>query len=128
MKSALTFPGFQIEVGGDWGDITDSLDSANSPFTVAKRDGVGALQFTAALYKSGPLPCPSKDDLLAMAVEFGQKRILGEPFDVKTFDDKLVGAGTSYHSEDDFIRVWYVSDGKNIMFATYVSDWKSRDQ
>src|SRR5262245_14385368 len=126
MKHRLTFPGFEIEAGVDWNDITHTLDSPERPFTVAKQDGVGALQFSPALYRGGPLPMPTKDDLLSMAIEFGQYRGLGEAFDTDGVEGPLAGAGASYHSEGDFIRVWYVSDKRSIMLATYVCEWACR--
>jgi hypothetical protein len=78
MKLLYTFPGFRIEAGGDWRDITHTLHSPGKPFTLAKEDGVGALQFSPALYRRGPLPCATKEGLLSMTLEFGQCRGLGE--------------------------------------------------
>jgi hypothetical protein len=128
MKHLLKFPGFQIEAGVDWNDITDSLDYPECPFTVAKQAGVGALQFSPALYRGGPLPWPTKDDLLFMAIEFGQNHGLGQAFDTNGFEGSLTCAGASYQNEGDFIGVWYLSDKKSIILATYVCEWRCRYQ
>ena len=96
--------------------------------TLAKPDGVGALQFSPALYESGPLPSPSSADLRSLALQFGESRGLGEPFDLGQFESRVSGAGASYCSEGDLVRVWYVSDGRNIMLVTYVCDWEDRDR
>jgi hypothetical protein len=128
MRQVLRFPGFQIEASADWNDITDTLESAEKPFTVARADGVGALQFSPALYRGGPVPSPSDDELLSMAIEFGGDNGLGEAFDADRFAGSLAGAGVSYHSRDEFIRVWFVSDRGNFMLATYVCEWQHRER
>jgi len=78
MTHLVTFADFQVEASDDWQDITDVLDSPDYPFTLAKENGVGALQFSAALYRRGPRPSPTKDELLSMAIELGQNRGLYE--------------------------------------------------
>lgn len=127
MNHVLNFPGFRLEADVNWKDITDSLEDPNMPFTLAKPDGVGALQFSSALYRSGPVPRLSTSDLLSMATELGQSRGLGEAIEKNVFEGTLVGAAASFHSEGAFVRMWYVTDRRNIMLATYVCDWNSRD-
>jgi hypothetical protein len=56
-----------------------------------------------------------------MVEEFGAKRGLGKPDDLTTEDSELALAAASYHSEGDFIRVWYVSDGWSVGTITYVA-------
>jgi hypothetical protein len=128
MKQAIRFPAFRIECDANWTDITDTLDTIEKPFTLVRQHGVGALQISPALYRGGMLPSPTKDILASMAIEFGQMQALGEPFDVDTFEGSLAGGAASYHSESDFIRVWYLSDGRNIMLATFVCEWDVRDR
>jgi hypothetical protein len=126
-RRRITFPGFSVSVAAGWEDITDTVAGDDRPFTIARRDdGLGAMQFSVALYRTGPKPSPSEDDLSEMAAAFGKSRQLGMAFDPVTFSNKLVGAGISYHSGDDFIRVWYASSGGNVALATYICDWEHR--
>lgn len=121
-------PGFTALVPDNWRDVTDSLKGEECPFTLAVPDGgVGALQFSPALYRSGPVPSPTTYDLAAMLMEFAEKQRLGQPFESVTFVDGLIGAMAKFHAGDDFIAIWYVSDGENIMLVTYVCDWTSKD-
>lgn len=125
----IQFPGFSLSAYENWVDITDSLHDDNAPCTVAKPEhGVGALQFSPALYRHGPVPSPSIVDLAAMITEFARSHELAEPFAKSTFSEAVAGAGASYRVGDEFIRVWYLSDGKNIMLVTYVCDWDRRHQ
>ena len=105
--------------------MTSELADPDAPYTLADPDGgIGALQLSFALYEGGSQPRPSESDLLAMARELGQQQALGTPSEEAIFsEDSLRGAGVSFHSGEDFIRVWYVSDGRSIARVTYVCEW-----
>lgn len=119
---------FNITVPVDWDNITSTLDEANPPLTVANPEaGVGALQFSSANYKGGKLPDVRLQDLTELLSDFAVNRDLGEPFDSIASPDGLAIAAASFQSGDDLIRVWFVSDGKSVILATYVSDWDQRD-
>ncbi len=123
----LAFNGFGIQAGDEWEDITASLEEPDSPFTVARSErGVGAIQFSPAIYRSGPMPSVSPKDLAAMLSEFGERRRLRDPFDSLPFSGSVFGIGSSFRSGDDFVRAWYLSDGANVMLVTYVCDWCNR--
>jgi hypothetical protein len=126
----IEFDGIQLTVPDSWYDITDEIETADKPYTLAEPErGVGALQFSPAVYQGGVVPNPSEGDLRNMLLRFRQQRGLGEAFDGSTFAKKpLVGAGMSFHSGEDFIRVWYVSDGRNLALITYVCAWGKQER
>ena len=57
----------------------------------------------------------------------GEKRQLGEGFDATEEEGELRVAARSYQWGDVFLRVWYVSDGRNIAFVTYNCDWGEQE-
>jgi hypothetical protein len=123
----IDFGSFCILTDDQWEDITASLRERNVPFTLAKAErGVGVLQFSPALHKGGPLPQPSLGDLSAMLAEFGERHGMGVPFEGESFYGEVFGAGASFRYGDDAIRVWYLSDGTNIMLVTYTCSWCNR--
>lgn len=123
----VRFDNFCVTVSGEWEDITASLDDPKAPYTIAKPEsGVGALQFTPAVYRGGAIPSPSMEDLEAMLTEFARHRELGQPIEHEEFSSRISRASSTFRSGSDFVRVWYLSDGRNIMLATYVCDWSSR--
>lgn len=72
---------------------------------------------------------PSELNLLAMAQEHGEQHALDTPHDVATFsENSLRGAGVSFHSGENFIQAWYVSNGRNISQVTYVCEWGQQDR
>ena len=124
---ALDFGAFSISVADGWEDITATLDDAKAPLTVADPiSGVGALQFSPAMYEGGRLPRVRSDDLSALLDEFASRHGLGDPFDRSTDSDGVTIEGASFHLGEDLIRAWYASDGKNIMLVTYCCAWSQR--
>jgi hypothetical protein len=120
--------GFCFEATDEWQDTTDETKGPARPYTLTKARGVGALQFSVASYMSGPVPLPSSAKLLAMAEESGMRSGAGMPFDTRAKEGRLSIAAADFHTpEDNFLRVWYVSDGKNIMLITYVAKWELRE-
>jgi hypothetical protein len=115
----LAFDAFAVEVPRGWADITADVEAEDPPYTLAHRDGVGALQFSVALYKSGLDPDPTLADLLGIIKEFGRKRQLGKPAAVVTESGPPRLAAASFAWGENFLRVWQVADGRNFAFVTY---------
>ncbi len=124
----LKFQDFQVEPGPEWRDITHSLKQQDMPYTIAKDDGMGALQFSVRLYRGGAVPSRTIMDLHSMVMEYGQRNQLGVPFVESAFQDSISGVGASFHVGADFVRIWCLSDMANIAFATYVCEWSHRER
>jgi hypothetical protein len=112
--------GIHLQLIDGWYDITDDLD-AGSPFTLAREDGVGAFQFSSALYRRGTVPDANCEDLLELLHSFFRDKNLGEPVDVRIQPSYPTFVGGSSHNEG-VVRVWYISDAKSFVLATYTSD------
>jgi hypothetical protein len=116
----VAFDSFAVQVPRGWADITGTVEADNTPYTLAHTDGVGALQFSVALYQSGRVPDPTPRVLRGMVEEFGRERGLGEPSAVVgELGPPMLAAG-SFAWGADFLRVWQVSDGRNFAFVTYI--------
>jgi hypothetical protein len=115
----IDFDMFSVTVPYGWEDITDAVEGDDPPYTLAHVDGVGALQFSIALFKGGQIPDPAPADLLAMVEEFGLEQGFESPVDVVTGTGPPILAAGSFTSEGDFVRVWQVSDGRSFAFITY---------
>ncbi|MDB4802601.1 hypothetical protein OAH05_01605, partial [bacterium] len=48
------------------------------------------------------------------------------PFDEKIYQTELMIYGQSFLAERDFIRVWYASNGTDLLLVTYVCEWEQR--
>lgn len=113
--------GVKLRLPEGWADVTHDLPDG-SPFTLAKPDGVGALQFTVATYRAGRKPDVSRDLLGEMLVEFGISRNLATATSqVEWTAGPCFGVSADFYSDDDWIRTWYVSDGRNVALVTYIA-------
>ena len=110
---------FAIDCCEGWCDITDEVEVADAPWTLAKPDGVGAFQFSVATYKSGRIPNPTPESLLSLLRDFAISHELGEPADIVTEAGELRIAAGSFRQGDSFIRAWYISDGHSFARITY---------
>ena len=97
---------FDIDCCEGWCDITDEVEVADAPWTLAKPDGVGAFQFSIATYKSGRIPDPTPESLLFLLRDFAISHELGEPADIVTEAGELRIAAGSFRQGDSFIRAW----------------------
>ena len=113
------FDSFSVELPAGWRDITDTVDADEPPLSLAHKDGVGALQFSTAIYRSGVEPAPSPDELLELVRDFGSKQGLENPTDIVTEVGLPTLAAGSFKWDEDFLRVWYVSNGYDFAFVTY---------
>jgi hypothetical protein len=120
--SRAQFSNFAVDLPPGWGDITDHVEADNTPATVARDDGVGALQFSIGLYESGPRPLGSVEELQELLHGFAQSRGLTSPNDTVRENSPRGLVAASFEPGDDFLRVWYISEGGNFAFVTYTSD------
>lgn len=115
----VQFYGITFDAPDGWQDITESLPEGSPP-TISKASGASVVQFSIAKYSGGKLPNISLDDLKSFTIEFCQK----EDIEVKNiFTGKKFGmmhAGVSSKTADELLDAWYLSNGKDIVFVTYV--------
>jgi hypothetical protein len=114
-----------VEALDGWLDVTEA-DSANKPFTLARGDGVGALQFSIASFRGGKVPDPNPTGLLSMLRDYLESSQLGEPTDIATESEPVRLAAGSVRDDEWFMRIWYVSDARNFAFVTYTVEWRNR--
>jgi hypothetical protein len=118
----IPFDLFSVTATLGWEDITATVEAIDPPPTLAWDDGVGALQFSVALYADGPKPDPSPEDLWRMVESFAKARGLERPLDVAMESAPLRLASCSFAWGEDFLRVWQISDGRNFAFVTYTCE------
>jgi hypothetical protein len=109
---------FLLPPDSPWSDVTDELAGEGAPLTLARSDGVGALQIAEAKYLFGSTSDANSGRLLSLLREFGESAVLGQPTDMHVEAGPPIVAAASFIG-DAFVRVWYLSDGANIALATY---------
>jgi hypothetical protein len=115
----VNFYGLDITLPPDWADITDELDE-DSPPTLARPDGVGALQFTISRYRGGDAPTFNPQSLQALLEAFCERNGFDCDPQTETHDNIVISKALSV-AEGELISVWYVSNSLDVVLATYVS-------
>lgn len=113
----MQFAGLEMDALPNWFDITHDLE-ADSPFTLAKDDGIGALQFTFARYEAGKDPRIGAADLKSLLRKFEAAENLPEPSETSESDGWV---SSTYQLPGQLLKVWYLTNGLSVVFATYVA-------
>ena len=103
-----------------WSDVTDDLP-AGTPCTLARPDGIGALQFSRAHYRGGVVPEITVEDLESLLEAFAKSRGLAAPV-IKRGMGRHAFVWCDLHSGGELVRVWYVSDGRDVAMVSYVAE------
>jgi hypothetical protein len=111
-----------------WLDITDEVGGDNAPFTLARAQGLGALQLSVGVQRAGGPPQPTPQDLLVMGREIAAQRGLHTPLEERVELSPVLMGQLSFHAEDAFVRLWVVFDGVEFVAASYVCGWEARDR
>jgi hypothetical protein len=114
--------GLTLTLPEGWLDITDDLPEGSPP-TLAKTNGIGALQFSVARHQSGRGPCIQEHDLKSLLQKFSETHNLGAATGVRanSQSEGTCSLVADFRSEDEAIRAWYVSNGSDLVFATYTT-------
>jgi len=126
MSQLCAFADVRISLPNGWVDVSDDMPEGTPP-TLAKPEGVGALQFSVGRYRSGANPQVSPDDLDALLKEFADTRSLGAAADVERGKSASHYVGGSFLHGDDLIRAWYLTNGSDVALVTYVAAAASGD-
>ena len=100
-------------------DVTSQLPDANTPYTLARPDGIGVLQFSTAEYLCGKQPDFSVEALSRLLDEFSSSRQLRNGFDSACGTGSLLTVSKSFQDGGHFVRVWYCSNGQDVVLITY---------
>lgn len=122
----LDFHGLEFELPSDWQDVTDDL-TGGAPPTLAKPDGVGAMQLSIARYRGGEVPNVDFAGLQGLLEDFCRRHGLDcHPQADRHGNIQVVKTHSVVDS--NLVSVWYVSNGMDVVLATYVSEQGGSDE
>src|SRR3569832_1102043 len=115
----VNFNSLRFDLPNGWMDISDDLP-AGSPPTLARADGVGAIQFSLARYEKGAHPCFTIELMQEHVRAFFSARDV-TPDEVVTYSGRLMSAGATAILNNALVAARYCSNGRDILLATYIS-------
>lgn len=122
MSNEFITGNLRIRPPSGWLDVTTEIGVDNPPFTLAKNDGVGVIQFSVAKYSGGDRPQITIENLKHLLADFAQSRELERGFDAAVREQPLLTCAQSYNHGTQFLRVWYCSNRFDVALVTYVCE------
>lgn len=120
MTSEMNMAGLALRVPADWAETT--AEQPTKTPTLAKRNGIGALQFTVARYLAGPRPHISAADAADLLRSFLHRAgIDGPTVALAVSPNDLKVAQANVARPDEYVRAWCLTDGESSVIATYIS-------
>jgi len=124
----LQFGPLMADVPEGWIDVTEQVPVPDPPITLARLNGAGALQFSTAEFTEGIPPNPMRSDLQEFLEQKAVQDRWGPPIRHETGTGSMMFASGEFRVGQDYMKAWYLSDGRNFAFATYVCDWAEQEQ
>jgi hypothetical protein len=124
---------FSVVLPEGWSDVLEDAtysdpDAALPPITFAAKGGPGTMHVSAPLFPRDAQPGASVGAMEALARAWGEGRGLATPLALSSRATPIGGlAQASYALGDDFVEVWFVSDGRGVLCASYVCPFAARD-
>lgn len=115
----IQFNGLPLDLPAGWVDVTSDLP-AGMPPTLARPNGVGALQFSVARYGVGKDPRISLEDLQDILGRYCES--LSRDFGAHIVSDgDIEKVGCISFEDDETLGVWMLSNGFDVVLVTYLA-------
>ena len=126
------FEGFTAVVPEGWkasrDGVTYSEAGLHAPMRFASPGRRGVLRVSVPWLDADDQPGADPDELDSLAREWGLRRGIDDPLTCQTeLREGLARAAASYRIGEDFVEVWFISDGTTLIKASYVCKWEDRD-
>lgn len=112
----------QIKLVDGWSDYSYENPDGPATFLRDRSEVPGPLQVSYAIYKDGPKPDPSKEDLIEFCIGLGKQHGFGElvKTDSMSCAFGLLGTAVFRGEELAHVQVWYLTNGRDIITATHI--------
>ena len=118
----IDFPNFTVETPDHWFDVTAELESDSAPPTLVAEEGLGELQVSIEKLPGGKGVQFTSEQLRGMLMEFAKGHGLGSPNNFALQESPRSQLAANFIWNDDFLRVWYVSEPDQLAFITYTCE------
>src|SRR3569623_939385 len=114
------FANVRLHIPPGWLDVTESLPDGTPPTLGKSGEAVGALQFTTARFVRGERPRIDRHIIQSFLRDFEANHHLPQAPLLTDFQNTAAGTFgvfADYAQPEQFTRLWYVSDGQNMVFV-----------
>jgi hypothetical protein len=122
----LDFNSFSLTLPDGWIEMKDE-DLENLITFINPANDCGAFQISGASHSGGLEPNVTIEDLESLLSEFLESHEASNPFDWTRTAGPVSLVGASFEQSGNLLRVWYLSNGRDVLFATYVCETELSD-
>ena len=132
-SSRLRFDGFSLVLPAGWSEMLDEAtytDPEQSPPLVLVADnGAGTLYVSTPVLYEDTFVGMTTEDAERRALEWGRRRGLPEPVLLQSepLPDGGARATAVHRVGEQLVQVWFLTNGRDVVHASYVSSWDERD-
>ncbi len=128
----VAYEGFSLVLPPGWSEVLEEATYSDPdqlpPMSFAGPARVGAMYVSTPLFAREDQPGARPSDAEELALEYGQRRGVEQPLGLTTDSSPMGGAATAYfRMGDDFVQVWFVTNGRAVLQASYLCPWSARD-
>ncbi|MER9244506.1 hypothetical protein [Mesorhizobium sp. M0145] len=116
----VEFYGLTFDLPAGWVDITGDLPEGSPPTLAKETDGGGAVQFSIAKYRSGEKPTVDFNVLRPFMIQFCQNNSIDVGHITNNESEGIISVGVLSEAVDQLLSAWYLSNGNDVVFMTYV--------
>ena len=127
------YDGFSLKLPDGWSDAVDDATFSDTgdlpPVRFSATIGAGSLLVGAHVVHPDEPACEGEAELEELARDWGRRR--GQPaplaWATKARPDGAI-ATAIYRLAEDFVQLWYLSNGRTLVHASYVCPWERREE
>ncbi|MER8730251.1 hypothetical protein NKH28_10445 [Mesorhizobium sp. M1227] len=116
----VEFYGLTFDLPAGWVDIAGDLPEGSPPTLAKETDGCGAIQFSIAKYRSGEKPNVDFNVLRTFMIQFCHNNSIDVGHISNIESDGIISVGVLSETGDQLTSAWYLSNGNDVVFMTYV--------
>jgi len=124
------YDGFSILLPPGWHEINEDATYSDPDEVPAAAFGTGSgtLHVSLVALEEDDEPTLTRDAARTLALDWGRRRGLAAPLAVAAgAGAKGATATASYRLGGDFVQVWFLTNGHDVIQASYVTGWGAQE-
>lgn len=128
----VQYEGFSVVPPAGWTDVLEDATYSDPeqlpPTSFAGPARAGALYVSTPLFDPEDQPGARPSDAEALVDDWARRRGLGAAISAAKDSDAHGGLATAiYRMADDYVQVWFLTNGRAVIQASYVSRWQDHE-
>jgi hypothetical protein len=133
VSERLVFDGFSLTLPAGWAEVLEDATFSDPdqppPVAFSSPGGVGTVYVSAPVLNEDDQLRATAEGAESLALDWGRRRGLPPPLLVGADVGREGARATAVHRvAGEFIQVWVLTDGRDLVEASYVSAWEHQER